>query len=343
MVRLLDRLGMSPICAFVLACYYIFFIIVQHNLPAGEIIIHSPVQHLYYLVAYALFAVLYAISYEMRQPIRLQDTSFWKGFGLMLLATAIYFSLTESFGGAKSLIPYWVPYYLDPTLQRLDILLHGGTAPSQWFLSLLNPQRGYMLNLFYLGSWSTVMLVYFAWQVSAQPSESRTQFLSCFVMLWIIGGIVAATLLSSVGPIFYSEFFHDQYSAMNAALVQRLYDPTLAKDALETRQFLLDLYHDKHVVDFNAMSAMPSLHTGVVMLIALHSYHYARPLAWLTIPYAFIIFIASFALGWHYAVDTYGSALLLAGIWQLNRWHIRRHGVKDRPITSRSLRVSVRG
>lgn len=322
MHALLHRIGLTPLAALTLVGYYVFFLTLQQFLPAGQTVIHASIISLATLPTYVYLIIIYAGLVERREgAVRLGDRRFWRGLGALLCIAALYCNFFNNFGYSKSLISVFQPYYLDPVLQKIDLALHGGTAPFAWFSGWLTPSLVNTLNLYYVGLWSFVMIVYVLWQMALPASASRTQFLSTFVMLWIIGGVVLATLFSSVGPVFYSVFYHDAYSVMNAALIDPLYDTRAIVSEtpiLNMREELLRFVTNDTLVDWNGISAMPSLHTAVAMLIALHSFRYARRLCFITIPFALVIIIGSVALGWHYLIDTYVSALLVALLWRIN-------------------------
>ena len=314
---------MTPACAFLLLAYFLFFLVLQQRLPAGEVVLQWPFKWTT-LTTYMQFTMIYAIIVEFRRGgVRLRDRDFWREYAILLAVSTPYFTFFSSFGYSKSLIAYLNPYYLDPLLQKWDLWLHFGSLPWSWFADRLGDGRAYTLNNIYFTLWYVTMLLYTMCQMIAPPSPGRTQFLSSFVMLWVIAGIVVATLCASVGPVYYADFFHDGYSAANLAYAERLYPPNVATGILDTRALLLGFYHNDHMVDWNGISAMPSLHTAVAMLLALHSYRYARRLSYVLIPFAAFIIVASVALGWHYALDTYVSALLLWAIWTFNRWQQR--------------------
>ena len=146
-------------------------------------------------------------------------------------------------------------------------------------------------------------------------------FLSSFLMTWIIGGVIIAYLCASVGPIFYDAYYMDEYSLMNAALVKQLY--LQREDTTAIYHMLLDLAKNDIPVEWNGISAMPSMHTAIVMLLVLHSFHYAKRMLIVTLPLALTIITGSLVLGWHYALDTYVSAVIVYAIWRVNAYLLK--------------------
>lgn len=325
---MLYQFGLSRSCALVLVAYFLWSFGLQQALPQDESLLYTPlgIGAGVWPILLALIVIVNAITQECRRPrVTMRHRIYWQGLVTTTLAFLLFFSFCISFGYMKSLIPVFNPYYLDPWLQRLDIAMHGGIAPLQWFADFLTPSRTVMLNDLYLSTWVTVIAAYYLWQAIRPPSVARSQFISCFYLLWIIGGIVIATLAASVGPIYYDLFYQDAYSTMNAAFVEHMYGATATNThGIDARQLLLDLQANGNISNLNGMSAMPSMHVGTALLIALHSYRHARKLLWFTIPFAILMFIGSVALGWHYALDTYVVALCVAILWECTRYDLRR-------------------
>jgi hypothetical protein len=312
----------------------IFFAVafgLEQALPADEAIIRAPVALL--IIFSAFFFIAFALLQECQRPRILANSCiYWKNLGYSLATFLLYAIFCNSYGSMKSLIPVFNPFSLDPLLQYIDILLHGGTAPSLWFADTLNADSVALLNTLYLVIWGSAMMCYCIWQISSPPSSARSHYISCFFLLWIIAGLILATWLSSVGPIYYSLFYDDAYSAMNADFVSRLYaNDSNSTYFLDARNLLLQYAHDDKLVNINGISAMPSLHNAMSMLIALHSYRHHRRLAWFTIPFAALIFLCSFVLGWHYAIDAYVSALCLAIIWWATQKELNHYFKKLKP------------
>ncbi len=292
-------------------------------MPDGESLIHSPFGNAVYIPIFALITIGYAVSCEWRS-VRILPTqrAYWSGYGYLILMVTLYFTFFESFGYLKSLIPTLNPFYLDPILHRMELALHGGISPTQWLITHLPPSLIQALAYIYSYGWGVAILAYFIWQLCVPPSQGRSQFISCSILMWIYAGIVLATFCASVGPIYYSEFYQDSHSALNHAMVEHLrgMSPEFAHSLFwDIRNLLLTFHHDQTLVNINGISAMPSLHTGIAMLMALHSLTYAKRLAYLMVPFALSIMLGSVALAWHYALDTYVSAIVLAIVWHINK------------------------
>ncbi|GGE38793.1 hypothetical protein GCM10007276_15120 [Agaricicola taiwanensis] len=108
------------------------------------------------------------------------------------------------FTDIKYNIPTLAPYSWDETFMNLDQWLHFGYHPHE----LLQPVLGHPLITLALDIvyqlWFMIMWMF--WVVLAfalRPSVIRTQFFAVFVLIWSLGGSLAAIGFSSVGPCFY--------------------------------------------------------------------------------------------------------------------------------------------
>ncbi len=69
---------------------------------------------------------------------------------------------------------------------------------------------------------------------------------------------------------------------------------------------------------FRGISAMPSVHVAMAVLLALIGWA-RHPLAGTALTaYAVVILIGSVVLGWHYAIDGYVGGLMAFAIWRLS-------------------------
>jgi len=223
----------------------------------------------------------------------------------------------SAFTSYKAAIGRIVPFYADPYAAALDRLLHG-TDP--W--RLLQPLIGFPIVTAAINSlynlWFFVMYVVLATATFVISSQSlRTRYLLAFLLSWAIIGSLLATLLSSVGPCYYWEFYGtDPFADLFAYLddARRTY-PVWAR---ETQAALLEKYQLREA-DFGAgISALPSIHVAIAVLNALFLWKLHRLAGWAAWLYAAVIFIGSVHLGWHYAVDGYVAALLVLVIWKVS-------------------------
>lgn len=220
-----------------------------------------------------------------------------------------------AFANIKAAIPILNPLAWDPYFAQLDATLHFGTQPWVW----LQPLLGYApvtflinlnYNLWFLVTW--IMWVHFAF--ADRPSELRTRFFLSFFAMWILIGGVLAVWFSSAGPCFYGRLglTPDPYAGLMAYL--RGVNEVFPVWALPVQDELWRGYIDNSVI-VRGISAMPSMHNGSALLFALAGYKVSRTAGHLLSAHAFLIFIGSVHLGWHYAVDSYFAWALTLVIW----------------------------
>jgi hypothetical protein len=137
------------------------------------------------------------------------------------------------------------------------------------------------------------------------------------MMVWMFGGVVAASFFSSAGPVFA------QISDLEVA---RQYEPLLRSLntlmppddlILKSQAYLLGSHGQDLVVRAGGISAMPSMHVATAALYVC--------LAWGTkwrnpaLMFWAIIWIASVHFGYHYASDGLVGSLIAWLSWKLAR------------------------
>lgn len=224
----------------------------------------------------------------------------------------------------KTLLPYITNYHLDHFLMNLDKALHFGVAP--W--ELMQPFLGYPyvtfgLNIVY-NFWFFMQFFVVIWQIlSLSRPRLRMQFFISYVLAWMVLGSLLAILLASAGPCYYPQItgLTDPYSPLFEYLhhvdnLLKTHDWSLW--ALHTQDYLWDNYVESTVALGSGISAMPSLHISVAVLLALVGWRTNRGIGIFLTAHAFLIFIGSVHLGWHYAVDGYVSVIVTLLIWRFS-------------------------
>ena len=209
----------------------------------------------------------------------------------------------------------------DNTFIAIDAALHG-RDPWIFFGPLVaSPYAIFIVNFFY-NLWVPVIWAVTIWQTfSAGPH--RAQYLISFLLLWILGGTILAHIFASVGPCFV-EAVHD--SPHFATLMERLHaaNETVPIWAVTTQDYLLSSYHHGTLGFGTGISAMPSMHVSIAVLMALLGWRLSRTAGIAFTAYATFIMIGSVSLGWHYAIDGYAGAALSWAIWRLVGYVLHR-------------------
>lgn len=208
----------------------------------------------------------------------------------------------------KAGLPELHPFAFDATLAKLDHALHG-RSPWRYLTWFTRPEPLRLIDAFYTTWYLAFVAVVVAWGW-AKPSPRRRQFLTAMMLTWVVGSL-AAILVSSAGPIYYTRVtgMHDHYTE----LLARLQAVPLAANRLHV--LLWETYVHPSATFAKGIAAFPSLHVAMPALYAVSTPPRWRGLRWLWILLTVITFIGSIVLAWHYALDGYAGILLALGCW----------------------------
>lgn len=230
----------------------------------------------------------------------------------LMIAMAV-FAITFSY--FKLLIPILNPFSWDELFMKADKILHFGNHPYVLIDAAIgSPHVIIFLNIVY-NLWFAAVWGFWAWLgLKDHSSTYRMRFMIAFILVWSVGGSLLAIIFSSAGPCYYGLVGNspDIYEPLMSALGDVNKDFPLW--AIATQQNLWNSYTGENQV-FLGISAMPSMHNGVIDLVAIASFYYNRFLGWCMSIYATLIFIGSVALGWHYAIDGYAGLVLAFVFW----------------------------
>ncbi len=223
----------------------------------------------------------------------------------------VFFALIFSY--VKEAIPLLNPFAWDVSFAELDRQVHGGTDPYLLLLPALGHTITFRIADLAYSAW--FLLIYFFGFLAAMDREDPTRrntFLFAFILSWIIGGSLLATLFSSVGPIYFQAFgYGDQFVPLQDTLAQ--INETTPLVAVELQAMLLDGYQNNG--GLGGISAMPSMHLATSWLMAFQGFRYARSLGWIMVGFALVIQLSSVLLGWHYAIDGYFGFVIAVFCW----------------------------
>lgn len=220
-----------------------------------------------------------------------------------------------AFTSYKYAIGKIVPYYFDPYARAIDRFMHGQDA---WML--LAPVLGYHSTIFldfvYI-LWFVVMCAMLGFVSFVLADQRlRTQYLVAFVLCWMFIGVVAATLLSSVGPCFYMHFYGDDAFAYITEYLQSV-NVSHPITALTAQNMLLSSLPNAVPGLGVGISAAPSMHVSIAALNAILLSRFGKLAGVVGWVYCGIILVGSVHLGWHYALDGYLAIAMTFGIWKL--------------------------
>ena len=232
------------------------------------------------------------------------------------------------FTSIKLQIPLVNPFSWDPLFAHWDAVIHFGQQP--W--ELLQPILGTSLithgfYFLYIFGWGLVLNLVLFWQAfSVSRPQVRMRYLVAYVLLWGYFGSVFSTWLSSAGPAFYDRVVGttSDFTQLNEYLAA-VFGST-APSIIQIQENLWQGYLAAEGRRFGGISAMPSMHIASVTINAIVAWHYSRTMGLLLTVFAFLIFIGSIHLAWHYAIDGYVGALGAVICWYLAGVIMRQRG-----------------
>jgi len=238
---------------------------------------------------------------------------------LFLLSAVSIFA--SNFSTVKALIPLVHPFEYDALFHSIDLQLFSGIEPWAFVHSLVpSPYFTLTLNLFY-NIWLLLVWVTLCYFALCSNRTHRFRFILSWLLSWTIIGNILALLMSSAGPAFVAKL--DPSNLIYQDLITLLMDhDTWLKNndlfgiwALNTQELLWEAYATDRDMLGSGISAMPSMHVSMAVLMALSANMVNKKLGLVMWAYAFAIYIGSFALGWHYAIDGLVSAPITLMIW----------------------------
>jgi len=245
--------------------------------------------------------------------------------GLVLVVGVLPF-FTAAFVAFKGSIPDVSPFVWDVRFMEWDRLVHFGAHP--W--ELLQPVLGYPVVTnaidftYYL--WFPVVWLTMIWQAwhGDRNSDSRMQYLLTFALSWILLGTVAATWLSSAGPVYFASVTGEPDPFLPLMDYLRAVNGDHKLQAIWAQDILWQSYADPSRPAIEGISAMPSMHVAMGVLMALLGFRIRPWVGWCYTIFAVLILLGSVHLAWHYAIDGYVAAAGTLLIWRacgrFSRW-----------------------
>ncbi|HSM60039.1 MAG TPA: phosphatase PAP2 family protein [Longimicrobiales bacterium] len=143
----------------------------------------------------------------------------------------------------------------------------------------------------------------------------RARFFLTYTALWALLGTWLAVAFSSAGPVYFDEVTGSPggFEPLLAYLEDLHTRAPLM--ALEVQRLLWDGHVGLAESPVEGISAMPSMHVAIPILLAITAYRVHRALGLAMSAYVLLVFAGSVHLAWHYAVDGYAASLLVPLVW----------------------------
>jgi len=260
-----------------------------------------------WLLFLASFAVQLIAERRLPRPERI---------GGALLVTALAAPFQSTFNSVKQVIDDVRGYPWDPAFASIDRWTHFGRHPWEWLAPLIHSEL--IVRFFDLTYvlWFPVVFGFLLWIAWCRDRALRRRALIATVLVWVLSGTIAAVVFASAGPCYYQEVAAgpNPYAALIDTLEQ--YHSRGLLFARMNHVGLWNAQESNTWIPFGGISAMPSVHVAMTVLIALVARSRNRTAGMLLTLYSVIIFVGSILLAWHYAIDGYFGALVAFGIWK---------------------------
>ncbi len=225
----------------------------------------------------------------------------------------------SAFSAAKQAIPLVHPFSWDARLGTLFDPVSGSHPLWQVLQPVLGrPVVTNTLDYFYDRICTGLLLAPVVWAALLPPSQLRTRCLVAYVLIFLIAGNVVALAFASAGPAYFGRLvpgLPNPYSPLMAYL--HSVDARTPLLALSGQEGLWTAYQRGETLFGWGMSATPSIHVAAATLAALYGFQTSKWVGMVFVIMAVCAFVASVALGWHYAIDGYAGAAVACGIWAL--------------------------
>jgi len=213
---------------------------------------------------------------------------------------------SAAFGSLKAGIPQVIPFWFDRPESTFEDWLFGGHPAV-----LIDPRVPWILpflDRIYATFVGTHMLAVLG-VLASKPSLQKSRSIVALSLAWLLIGVIAAYLCSSVGPIYYDRVYGGhKYAELTEILRQYAPITTFTANALWAIQ-------QTHVATIaNGISAFPSMHVTLTCWLALVlSRTRFAALGW---AYLFVIWTGSILLGWHWGLGGIAGGLAMLALWK---------------------------
>lgn len=229
----------------------------------------------------------------------------------MFIAFAVF---SAAFSLLRSSVSVLNPFEWDVYFRDLDKILHFGSLPHEWLRPMGDNVYFLAFINFIYNCWYFLMIAsVFTAGIITNQRQIRLQFLNAFFLTWLVLGFFLATGFSSAGPCFFDRLdLGTDYNSLMASLNNA--DKIIPIWALPIQDLLWEGYSGTRNGSVG-ITAFPSIHVATSVLMAIAGFKISQKWGILLTIYACLIMIGSVALGWHYAVDGYASAILIPIVW----------------------------
>lgn len=168
-----------------------------------------------------------------------------------------------------------------------------------WITSLPIPVN--FFDALYHSCWINELLAIFLLIVLGRDIKSIQKYCVSLILLFYIG-----RFLGILNPVMGPAFFHPElFDYLDGSITQKAMQYVNDVMALTSENAM-----DRGGILLGGISALPSLHVGMVFITAYWLMVASRRTLFITIPWFLLVWISTIVLGWHYALDGLGGIAL---------------------------------
>lgn len=249
--------------------------------------------------------------------------------GRQLLAVVVLsITMLSAFTTIKTNIPNVVNFYADPYLAAIGNYIHGGEL---WkFTHRVPASVGWLVDILYSRIWFGIVFGNLLIVALVERGPRFLRYVTTMAAVVIVNGTILALAFSSVGPIFYQDFFDNGHFT---GLVETIRSNPFVGDVPLYARYLLQSYQTHSAMLGTGISAMPSVHVSLGVLTAWYLTSLGRTGALIGWALALFTLFGSVYTGWHYALDGYAAMILVSAYWiALSRfWGLPLMAARKRP------------
>jgi hypothetical protein len=305
--------GLSQTLLLAVAWAYIFAAVAIYPLQY-HVIFQQTVAQLWSPMVSMLILMLAGQSLWIapRSPLAALAATSREHGGLILASSLVFVLGLAAYTTYKVNLPHVVPFFADPALARLDKALHGGNPWQTLYYAI--PEKGALVvDFFYTRVWPFLLVGVFLFNIAFVRGTVLLRYLWTLMFAYMVMGGAVATICSSVGPIFYSDFYPDTGEFLRQKEII-LANPYIGDVGVYSR-YLLDNFRAGELAFGTGISAFPSVHMAIAALTAWVFTSYGRGFAIVGWLYAAIIEYGSIYTGWHYGLGGYASTIAVSLCW----------------------------
>lgn len=212
------------------------------------------------------------------------------------------------FAHLKHLIPFLNSEVYDAPLMKLEQYLLGGLIGFQYLDTFIPRSGAHFIAAVYEGYYAYLTAIVFLFVFQRKDPFLAEEFCTAYILTWL-GGVLIVYLFPTWGPIFFSPELMEGLPETSITPMQN--DLWAWKEMIDVDPGRTDV--------FFAISGFPSLHLAVVLLGSYYLHFLHRSLAIASWCFAFLTFVATIYLGWHWIIDDLGSVVLVAAVVMIVR------------------------